>query len=141
MASMSRRVAAALAVGGLALAFSVGSQAADDKKDDKVPTIKEIMKKGHQGTKSLLKGIGAQAKEGKWDDAADGAKTLKAFGEALGKNKPEKGSDESWKKLTDAYKDNTKTVFDAVEKKDATATADALGKIGKSCKGCHDQHK
>jgi hypothetical protein len=141
MASMSRRVAAALAVGGLALAFSVGSQAADDKKDDKVPTIKEIMKKGHQGTKSLLKGIGAQAKEGKWDDAMDGAKTLKTFGEALGKNKPEKGSDESWKKLTEEYKENTKAVFEAVEKKDADKTAEALKKILDSCKGCHSMHK
>jgi cytochrome c556 len=141
MASMSHRVVAALAVGGLALACSVGSTAADDKKDDKVPTIKEIMKKGHAGTKSLIKGIGAQAKAGEWDDAQNGAKTLKTFGEALGKNKIEKGTEESWKKLTDEYKENTKAVADGAEKKDAKAVGDGLKKISDSCKGCHAAHK
>jgi cytochrome c556 len=139
MTSMVRRVAAVVAVGGLALAVSAGSSAADDK--EKTPTIKEIMKKGHAGTKSLLKGIAAQAKAGEWDEAQNGAKTLKTFGEALGKNTPEKGDKESWKKLTDEYKDNTKAVAEAAEKKNAKGVTTALGKIGMSCKGCHSAHR
>jgi cytochrome c556 len=139
MASMARRVAALVVVGGLALALSVEGSAADDK--DKTPTIKEIMKKGHAGTKSLIKGVAAQVKAGEWDEAQNGAKTLKTFGEALGKNKPEKGDDASWKKLTDEYKDNTAAVAEAAEKKDAKGVTSGLGKIGKSCKTCHDSHK
>jgi hypothetical protein len=146
MASMVRRITACVAIGALALAFSFDANAQDKKKDDKKKddkpaTISEIMKKGHAGAKSLIKGIGAQVKEGKWSDAEDGAKTLKFFGESLGKNKPNKGDDESWKKLSGEYKDQTVAVFEGVEKKDAKAAGDALGKIGKSCKGCHDMHK
>jgi hypothetical protein len=141
---MVRRIVAGIVVGGLAVAVSVGSSVAAEEKgttEDKTYTISEIMKKGHAGSKSLLKGIGAQVKEGKWDDAKDGAKLLKTFGEALGKNKPEKGSEESWKKLTDEYKDNTAAVAEGVEKKDADKVSASLKKIGGSCKGCHGAHK
>jgi hypothetical protein len=137
------RVAAGLAAAVGMVVLSSGVLTADDK--EKTPTIEEIMKKGHQGSKSLLKGIAAQAKEGKWDDALDGAKTLKMFGEALGKNKPDKGTTESWKKLTDKYKENTASVYKAVEKKDVTAVNDALGKVtgakGANCSECHKIHK
>jgi hypothetical protein len=145
MASMVRRVSACLALGGLAMLVMVGSSVAQEKKKGKgagkTPTISEIMKKGHAGAKSLLKTVGAQAKEGDWDAAAKGAKTLKLYGEALGKNKPERGDEESWKKLCEEYQMSTAAVAKAVEEKDAAATATALGKIGKSCKGCHDAHK
>ena len=138
MASMVRRVAACVAVGGLALALSAGSTAADDK--EKVYKINEIMKR-HTGSKSLLKGITAQVKAGDWEGAQDGAKLFKAFGESLGKNSPEKGDAASWKKLADAYKENTKAVYEAAEKKDAKEVTANLGKIQKSCKACHDSHK
>jgi len=138
MTSMVRRVVACAAVGGLALAVSVGSSLADDK--EKTPSISEIMKKGH-GSKGLLKGIGAEVKAGKWEDAKSDAKLLKAFGEALGKNEPEKGSKESWKKLTDEYKENTAAVAKAADKEDADGVAAGLKKIGGSCKGCHSAHK
>ncbi|OWK36615.1 cytochrome c [Fimbriiglobus ruber] len=126
----------ALVVGVACL--SLTAFAADDKK---VPSIKEIMKKGHQGTKSLLSGIKAEVKGEKWDEASTNAKLLKDFGEALGQNKPAKGDEDSWKKLSEKYKTNTAAVADAVEKKDAKATADALGVIGKSCGECHMAHK
>ena len=109
--------------------------------DEKPTSIKEIMKKGHAGTKSILAGLKTQVKEGKWEDAADGAKTLKAFGEALGELKPSKGDDESWKKHAATYKENTAAVADAVGSKDAKAANAALGKIGMSCAGCHKEHK
>lgn len=121
-------------VGALALA----ANAADDAK----PTsVKEIMKKGHAGTKSILAGVKTQVKAGQWEEAANGAKTLKVFGEALGELKPSKGEDESWKKHAATYKTNTAAVAEAVEKKDASAANAALGKIGASCMGCHKEHK
>jgi cytochrome c556 len=138
------RVAAGLVAGVGMAVLSAGVLTADDK-GEKVPSIEEIMKKGHQGSKSLLKGIAAQAKEGKWEDALNGAKTLKMFGESLGKNKPDKGSPESWKKLTDKYKKNTEAVYKAVEKKDVKEVTDALGKVtgakGANCMECHKAHK
>lgn len=137
MTSMVRRVVACVAVGGLALAITAGSSVAHD---DKVPSISDIMKKGH-GSKGLLKGIAAEVKAKKWDDASNDAKLLKDFGEALGKNKPEKGSEESWKKLTDEYKKNTAAVAEGVEMKDPEAVTAGLKKIGGSCKGCHSAHK
>ena len=132
------RVAAGLmAAVGMAV-LSAGVLAGDEK--EKTYSIEEIMKR-HTGAKSLLKGVGVQVKEGKWEEAKDGAKMLKAFGESLGKNKPPKGEETSWKKLTEQYKENTAAVAKAVDKKDAKGATDALGKIGKSCMGCHKMHK
>lgn len=116
--------------------LSVAATAADEK-----PTIKEIMKKGHAGPKSILSGLKTQVKAGKWEDATSGANTLKSFGEALAEQTPSKGDAESWKKHAATYKTNTAAVADAVGKKDATASAAALGKIGMSCAGCHKEHK
>ncbi len=133
------RVAACLVAAGCMVAVSV-KVAAAQKEDEKVYEIEEIMKKGH-GSKGLLKGIAAEVKEGKWEDAQKDAKLLKAFGVSLGKNKPPMGSEESWKKLSEQYKENTEAVFKAAEKQDAKGVTTALGKIGKSCMGCHKEHK
>jgi hypothetical protein len=144
MAAMVRRVVACVAVGGLALALSVQTTVAQDKKKekdgDKTPSISEIMKKGH-GAKGLLKGIDSHVKSGMWDEAQTDAKLLKAFGEGLGKNKPPKGDDESWKKLTGEYKDNTKAVYDGADKKEAKDVTAGLKKIRGQCKTCHDANK
>jgi soluble cytochrome b562 len=110
---------------------------ADDK--DETPTIKEIMKKGHKKTEGYIDKIKADAKDGKWDEAKDYAKTLAFFGESLGKNKPPKGEGESWEKLTKKYADTTKSVVKAVDDKDAKAVNKALSQI--DCKECHSAHK
>ena len=139
---MTRKLVRAGLFAAAVVGFVIGAGAlsAQDKDKDKVYSIEDIMKR-HTGAKSVLKGVGAQVKEGKWEDAQDGAKLLKAFGESLGKNDPPMGTKESWKKLTGNYKENTANVYKAIGKKDAKAANDALGKIGKSCKECHDTHK
>jgi cytochrome c556 len=104
-------------------------------------SVHDIMAKGHAGKKSLF----AQLKEGvkgeKWDDIAKAAKTLKTYGEDLGKNKVEKGDEASWKKLAEEYKKTTVAIAEGVEKKDQKAATKALETLGKSCKACHDVHK
>jgi cytochrome c556 len=99
--------------------------------------IKDCMKCQNTSRKELA----AQAKEGKWDDAAKTSKTwLEAAGD-LAKNKPPLGDEKSWKEQTDKYVTNVKAVDSAVAKKDATALSKALGTVGSSCGGCHSKHK
>ena len=125
---------------GFGLLFSAGAMLAEPKADD-FASIHDIMTKGHQGKKSYLAVIKEGVKAEKWDDIAEPAKKLKKFGEDLGKNKPDKGESDSWKKLNEEYKKTMVAIGDGVEKKDAKATNEALTKMGKSCKSCHDSHK
>jgi hypothetical protein len=129
---------AALGLMAVVLAYGAGF-AADDKKEEKVPTISEIMTKGHKGTDAYIAKIRSEAKGEKWDDAKEHAKTLAFFGENLGKNKPPKGDEKSWKTLTEKYADTTKAVLKATEDKDAKAVNKALGAI--NCGECHKAHK
>src|SRR5207253_961776 len=119
--------------------WAYGAGSADDKKDEKVPTISEIMTKGHKGTDAYIAKIKTAAKDEKWDDAKEFAKTLAFFGENLGKNKPPKGDEKSWKTLTEKYAASTKMVLKGVEDKDAKAVNKGLGMI--NCGECHKAHK
>jgi cytochrome c556 len=132
---------AALGAVAVLTAYGAAGAAGQDKKDEKIPSVSEIMLKGHKGTDSFLSQIKADVKGEKWDDAVTHAKALNVFGEALGKNKPNKGDDKSWKELCDKYAANTKAVLTAAEKKDAKAATTALGAISGSCGGCHKAHK
>ncbi|MGL6075149.1 MAG: cytochrome c [Fimbriiglobus sp.] len=133
------RWSAAGVVCTLSFLFVVGAVTAKPLAE---PTsIHDIMAKGHAGKKSVLNQIKEGVKGEKWDDIAKAAKTFKTYGEDLGKNKPEKGDEESWKKLAAEYKKTTAAIAEAVEKKDQKAANKALETMGKSCKACHDIHK
>jgi cytochrome c556 len=130
------------ALGVAALVLSMGSPATSAaQKDQKLPDIKTIMQEGHKGTDAFIAKIGKEAKAGKWDEAGEHAKALAVFGTALGKNKPPKGNEASWKKLTEQYQANTQEVLAATGKKDAAATEKALKAITGSCGACHKAHK
>jgi hypothetical protein len=128
----------ALAVLGLAVAmFSTPSTAANLAD----PDIKEIMKKCN--TKGGICGsVGAElkSKEPKWDDVTAKAKEWVPLAKALGKNKPPKGSEESWTKLSAGYAKAAEDLEKAAEAKDAKAATAAM-KVLTDCKGCHSQHK
>jgi hypothetical protein len=102
-------------------------QAADNDKPKY--TIEEIMGKAHEGKNSLLKRIVA----GKAN--ADQKKELLGLYEDLAKNKPEKGSQDDWKKRTTAMVGAAKEVVDN--------KPDAGKRLAKAvnCKGCHELHK
>ena len=140
MVRQSGRWLAGVAACACGVLFTAGAILAEPRPLE-VTGIEEIMKKGHAGKKSLLNVVKAGVKEEKWDGLADPAKTLKKYGEELGKNKPDKGDDASWKKLTTEYGATMTAIADGIEKKDQKATNEALGKMSKSCKACHDQHK
>jgi uncharacterized protein (DUF1501 family) len=133
-------VFAALGMVAMVLAYgATNATAADEKKDEKVPTISEIMVKGHKGTDAYIAKIKAAAKDEKWDDAKEYAKTLAFFGENLSKNKPPKGDEKSWATLTKAYADATKATYKATQDKDVKAVNKGLAGI--VCGSCHKAHK
>lgn len=136
---MLRKLTKVTLAGFLGLAAVVLAAGAGISADDKVPSIEEIMKKGHAKTNGYISKIRADAKAGKWDEAKKYATTLAFFGESLGKNKPEKGTAASWKVQSKKYEASTKAALKAVEAKDAAAVNKALGSI--NCKACHSAHK
>jgi hypothetical protein len=92
-------------------------------------TIEEVMKKGMKGKPSLCAKVagGKASKE-------DQAKLLEML-ESLCASKPPKGSEDDWKKRTEALVSATKEVIAGKE-----GGGKALQKAA-NCKGCHQAHK
>ncbi len=105
--------------------------------DDKGQTIKQCMKCQNTSKAAIEKSVKAE----KWDDAVKTSKTWLKAAEDLGKNKPKKGDEDSWKEKTGKYLDTVKDVSAAVEKKDAEATTKGLKAVGGQCGDCHKAHK
>lgn len=107
------------------------------------PTIKDIMVKAHKGNTSLVSTIGRQLQMPKpdWDAISDEAKSLAELGVALGKNKPPKGTQESWDLLTKKYNDTTQMLVTATADKDKNKSLMAQRVLAQSCMGCHSRHK
>ena len=141
MATKWVRAALLAAFGVVAVAVAGGGLSADDKKDEKLPDIGEIMKKAHGKTDGYLTKLKTAAKGGKWDEAKSTAKDLTIVADALAKNEPPKGDKKSWEKLTKEYIATSKKIDEAAKKEDAKGVNDGVGKIGMSCGGCHKARK
>jgi cytochrome c556 len=135
------KVTTAAALGLMAVVLAYGGAVGAEGKDDKLPDIAEIMKKGHAKTDGYVAKIKTASKDGNWEDANKYAKSLVILGEALAKNKAPKGEADSWDKLTKKYVDNTKLVLKGTEDKDTKEVGKGLGGIGQSCGECHKAHK
>lgn len=116
---------------------------ADEKKDAKIQSTKSIMKLCYDDEEGLLEVIGTMVKEKepKWDTVREKTKSWVKAAEDLGKNKPKKGTAESWSKLTKKWHEDASALDTAAGKKDATAINASLKTLGASCKGCHPVHK
>jgi cytochrome c556 len=133
----------------LALVVGVSASpmaASADDKDDKVPTIKQIMKKAHGGPKSLLGKIGTELKsdDPDWPKVAEMSKELVGLADALGKNTPPKGEVSDFKKRAGGYKGQATILEKAAEKKMKTGRGGAEGAfkaLRSSCMGCHAAHR
>jgi cytochrome c556 len=141
MAQKWVRAAVLAGFGVAAVVIAGGGLVADDRKDDKLPEISEIMKKAHAKTDGYLAKIGKAAKGGMWDEAKKAAKDQALIAVALGKNEPPMGDKKSWEKLTKQYTETSKKIEAAAKKEDAKGVGENIGMIFKSCKGCHDAHK
>ena len=108
-------------------------------KDDDIKYIKGCMAfqgKVRKDVPELLK-----AKDPNWEDVQKQTKDWVAMAETLGKQKPPRGSDESWKKQTEKYLTTVKDVDSAAQKKDLDGMKKGLGFVSNTCKECHPQHK
>ena len=131
----ARMAVLAVALGSFTV---LGVQAADDS----TPDIETVMKKVNSG-KGLQKALVGDLKAANvdWDAATKKSKEMLTLISALGKNSPPKGDKASWEKHTKDYVANAKALNEACEKKNKSGAEAALGKMGKSCKACHDSHK
>jgi cytochrome c556 len=131
------RLVVSFALGLFAMTACVSALTAADEKI----TIQEIME-NVPGKKGLVSKTVTAAKSQKWDEAAKYAKDLKKYSDALPKiAKPEKGTKESWDKLSKAFAADLAAIAAGVEKKDFAKVEAGQASFGKSCKPCHDAHK
>ena len=117
--------------------------AADDKsKSPNIPTISEVMQKVNSKA-GLQKSVGNALTSDMldWADIQKKTKEMVEHVEALGKNMPEKGTKESWEKLTKSWLESAKKVDEAAKKKDKDATMRALTALRGACQTCHKAHK
>jgi cytochrome c556 len=124
---------AVVAAAALGVAY-LGAAAAEEIKD-----VKGCMAFQNKVRGDLPKQLKAKSPE--WDAIQKETKDWVAVAETLGKQKPPKGTDDSWKTQTEKYLTNVKAVDAAAEKKDADAATKAVATIGMSCGACHSQHR
>jgi flagellin-like hook-associated protein FlgL len=135
--------AVVFAAGAVVAAMSTGSSAVGD---DNFANIDTIMGKTFGGKGILSKKankIEPAVKAEKWDEVQKHTGDILKYANDLGKNKPPKGSPESWKKLSEQYATQAKAVDDAAKKKDAAALKTALDAFTdkKTCGDCHSAHQ
>jgi cytochrome c556 len=128
-----------LAAAGLGLTNLAHLGAADDK----VPSVEDIMKMVNKKKGGLHSDVAELLKAGSpdWATLQDKTKKYAAMADFLGKNDPPQGDKSSWDKLTKAYAAEAKTLNAAADKKDKAAATAAMGKLQKSCMGCHKLHR
>lgn len=107
------------------------------------PDISEIMNKGHNAKTGFIVQLRNEMKKGSpdWKTVQDTSSEFVKLAEGLPANDPPKGSKDSWKKLCDTYVKTVKDLDAAAQKKNKSGCDAALAKLGKSCGGCHSQHK
>ena len=124
-------------------ALAVLPVAAEDQ--DKVPEVRDIMRKLHKGAENLKDHVGKalKAESPNWEEVQRDTKVYATLAEALGKNEPPKGDASSWKKLTGDYTTQAKALDDAAKKMDRAAASAVYKKLASpaTCKGCHSAHK
>ncbi len=140
---MLRVFAAGAAVFAVWAIFGKSSEKAAGNNADELPGIEEIMKKVNSKKSGIHPALDPLLKADpvKWDDVSKMTKEYETLAVALGKNKPEKGSANSWAKLSKSYADEAKSLNAAAGKKDTAAAMAAYAKLSKSCQACHEEHR
>lgn len=127
--------------GTLALTLTFGFAAAANT--SKAADIAEVMTKGHKGKDSLKESINAELKKSSpdWKAVQEKSAEFVTLAEGLGANDPPKGSKDGWKKQCEGYVKIVKELNAAADKKNKSGCTTAMGKLNKTCGGCHNAHK
>jgi cytochrome c556 len=112
-------------------------------RDDKTPTVKEVMGKLNKGNKAPLAQLKTllKAKTPDWKKIQDSTKEFADLGPTLSKNEPPKGDPAQFKKLAEVYGADCKDLDDAAKKEDLATTKGAFVKVTGSCMKCHTAHR
>jgi cytochrome c556 len=110
---------------------------------DDPATIDKIMESLHKGRSAPIAKLKTALKSASpnWSAVQKVTKNYAKLAADLPKNDPPKGDAAAFKKLAKAFAANAKSLDDAAEKEDLAAAKSAFGKIGGSCKTCHDAHR
>jgi cytochrome c556 len=111
--------------------------------DETPAAIDKIMETLHKGRKSPLAALKTALKSQSpdWATVQKETKTYAKFAADLPKNDPPKGDSASFQKLAKTFAANAKALDDAAQKENLAAAKAAFGKLGGSCKSCHDAHR
>jgi cytochrome c556 len=137
-----RNLICALAVMTLLLVVGVVTRTVGAA-DDAPATIDKIMETLHKGRKSPLAALKTALRNPSpdWSSVQKETKTYAKYAADLPKNDPPKGDAAGFKKLAKNFAGYAKALDDAAGKEDLAAAKTAFGKIGGSCKSCHDTYK
>ena len=105
-------------------------------------TIKQAMQKiaGKKGALPVVKAA-IKSESPDWKSLQASTKVIADSSAAIVDAKPSKGEKADFEVLAKALAGNAKDLHEAAEKEDLAAVKSAAGKIGTSCKACHDAHK
>jgi hypothetical protein len=129
--------------GGLAALMALGWTLSPSAGQEKDLSIKEIMDRAHRGSDSLLQQLGRElsADQPDWPQVQKQTKDLVLLGAALAEDKPRRGSQESWDRLTQQYLAGARQLDKAAQNKQPAEALAAQRQLESSCMACHKAHK
>lgn len=111
-------------------------------------SISDVMVVAHAGKTSLLNQLKAAVRgsgpstDKEWKAVrASGGVLASLASDVLGKRKPKKGSEASWKEQVGLYASAANKLASAAAQQDLDATSSAVKTLSRSCSGCHKPHK
>jgi hypothetical protein len=111
--------------------------------EEKIPTIKEIMRESHQCQTAYIKTVRDELKKDQpsWSLVESKSRDLIKSGKLLAKNTPPKGTPEAWEKITGVYTANAVLLTDAAERRDKDTAIRHQQAMFRMCAACHRAHR
>ncbi len=124
----------------LGLVFVLGAVHAQG---NKIPDVKEIMKRLNKGNDALMPVVRNELQQASpnWTEIQKHTKEYNDMTGALAKNSPPMGSKDSWAQFTRGYASITQEMDNAAQRKDAKAALAAHAKLKTTCMSCHKAHR
>jgi len=116
-------------------------KAAAEDKEEKLLTVEDVMETVH-GEDGLRTKVMVAVRQKKLEDAKKPMEQWVKLAGQLGQNKPPRGTEASWKKLTAAYEKQVQNIAAAVKADKPEAIRESIRVLAATtCNGCHSVHK